>query len=162
MVNWKDDLKKVYGDIKEIFVLETNLDDVRGEILGNLFTILLANGALDVSIISTITKKNRPGYIINVICNEKDISKLIPLIIQNTGTLGVRIKQEHRICLHRKFEEKVVMIGDKEYKYNIKKSYDSTGHLINAKVEFDDIKAIADSEHQSIFEIEKRINNNQS
>ncbi len=56
----------------EIAVLETNIDDATGEILGYAMDKLLSEGAKDVSIIPMFTKKNRPGQIIKVIADQKD------------------------------------------------------------------------------------------
>ena len=58
----------------EIAVLETNVDDVTGEILGYTLDKLLSEGAKDVSIIPMYTKKNRPGQIIKVIAEQKDVA----------------------------------------------------------------------------------------
>ncbi len=75
----------------EIAVLETNIDDATGEILGYTIDKLLAEGAKDVSIIPMVTKKNRPGQIIKVIADQKDVPHLSRVLIDETGTLGVRV-----------------------------------------------------------------------
>ena len=46
-----------------IEVLETNADDVSGEVLGNLFEELLAMGARDVAILPATMKKGRPAHV---------------------------------------------------------------------------------------------------
>ena len=56
-----------YGLLKEeIAVLETNLDDVTGEILGHTIDVLLNEGAKDVCIVAAVTKKGRPSQILKV------------------------------------------------------------------------------------------------
>ena len=75
----------------QIAVLETNVDDVSGEIVGHTVDRLLAEGAKDVSIIPMYTKKNRPGQIIKIIADQKDTQHLSNVLINETGTLGVRV-----------------------------------------------------------------------
>ena len=75
----------------EIAVLETNIDDATGEVLGYTLDKLLNEGAKDVSIIPMYTKKNRPGQIIKVIADQKDVHHLSQVLIDETGTLGVRV-----------------------------------------------------------------------
>ncbi len=75
----------------QIAVLETNIDDVAGEIVGHAMDRLLLEGAKDVSITPMFTKKNRPGQIIKVIADQKDAQHLSRVLIDETGTLGVRV-----------------------------------------------------------------------
>src|ERR671931_1352813 len=46
-----------------VHLLETNIDDVSGEVIGNLIDVLMAAGALDVIAIPGISKKSRPVYL---------------------------------------------------------------------------------------------------
>ena len=50
-------------------ILETNVDDVSGEVLGNMNEKIMAHGAKDVTISSAITKKGRPTNLVSVICD---------------------------------------------------------------------------------------------
>lgn len=50
----------------EVYVLETNLDDVTGEIIEHAVDKLLPEGVRDVSIIPMFSKKGRPGQIIKI------------------------------------------------------------------------------------------------
>ena len=75
----------------EMYVLETNVDDATGEIIGHAVERLLEAGARDVCIIPVFTKKNRPGQMIKVIVSKEDVGRLSRLMIEETGTLGVRV-----------------------------------------------------------------------
>ena len=143
MGEWKEDLQEKWGPLFPIFILETNLDDVSGEIIGNLFSLLLDAGALDVTIVSTISKKNRPGFLLKVISNKESIARLIRLIITETGTLGVRIREELRVCLKREIVEKSITLLGKMYLIHLKIAYDAEDKLIHQKIEFEDLKSIA-------------------
>lgn len=67
-----------------VSVLETNIDTLTGEILGNLFNKLLDEGARDVSITPTIMKKNRPGFIVKVITKNENAEHLVKVLMEET------------------------------------------------------------------------------
>ncbi|RAP47168.1 MAG: TIGR00299 family protein, partial [Methanosphaera sp. rholeuAM74] len=73
-----------------VTVLETNIDTLSGEVLGNLYDKLLGAGAGDVTITPTVMKKNRPGHIIKVIVKDKSEDEVLRVLMEETGTLGVR------------------------------------------------------------------------
>ncbi len=137
-----------------IFNLETNVDDVRGEILGYLITKLMEQGALDVNIIPTITKKNRPGYLISVITNEDKVERLTELLIKETGTLGVRLLKQQRYCLERKVNEHKISIEGHNFVIHEKIAMDQNGNIVQKKMEFEDLKNVADKLHLSIRDVE--------
>lgn len=102
-------LKVYYGDMQEqnekIVVMETNIDDSNGEILGLTEELLLKNGALDVFYTSIFMKKNRPAYKLTVICKKEDITKLQNIIFRETTTIGIRYHFEERTELEREIIE---------------------------------------------------------
>ncbi|MHA1647699.1 MAG: nickel pincer cofactor biosynthesis protein LarC [Promethearchaeota archaeon] len=150
----KINTSKFLGEVVPISVLETNLDDVRGEILGQTIDILMKNGALDVSIISTITKKNRPGYILKVVCSIKDVEKISGLIIKETGSLGVRWIDQRRIVVNRENSLKEIELDGKKFQIHVKIARDSAGTIISQKIEFEDLRKIAQSLGLSIRSVE--------
>ncbi|QDU94409.1 nickel pincer cofactor biosynthesis protein LarC [Lignipirellula cremea] len=74
----------------QIWALETNLDDVPGEVIGHCTTLLADAGALDVYATSIQMKKNRPGVLLSVLCPADKIGKLEKIIFRETSTLGIR------------------------------------------------------------------------
>lgn len=74
----------------QVWVLETNLDDVAGEVVGYTTTKLLEAGALDVYTTGVQMKKNRPGVLLTVLAPQELANKLEKIIFRETGTLGVR------------------------------------------------------------------------
>lgn len=77
----------------EIVRLETNLDDCTGECLGYAMECLLAAGARDVFYTPVFTKKNRPAYLLTVLCKEEDRQKLEEIIFMETTSIGIRRKR---------------------------------------------------------------------
>ncbi len=129
---------------EDIDVLETNVDDVTGEVLGNLIDELLERGALDVVIIPTTGKKNRPGHIIQVVTCPSESQQLARCIIEETGSLGVRIMPvHHRITTLRRFEHVTLHIKGEAHAIRVKLSTDRDGHVFNISAEFDEALALA-------------------
>jgi pyridinium-3,5-bisthiocarboxylic acid mononucleotide nickel chelatase len=73
-----------------IWVLETNLDDLPGEVVGYATTQLMAAGALDAFVTPIQMKKNRPGVMITALCDEAKIPDLEAILFRETTTLGIR------------------------------------------------------------------------
>jgi uncharacterized protein (TIGR00299 family) protein len=74
----------------QVWVLETNLDDISGEIIGHTSAKLFEAGALDVYTTSIQMKKNRPGVLLSVLAPADLIAKIEKIIFRETGTLGIR------------------------------------------------------------------------
>jgi len=73
-----------------ICVLETNLDDISGEMIGYCTTRLWEAGALDVYTTAIQMKKNRPGVKLSVLCRPEDVEPIEAVLFTETTTLGVR------------------------------------------------------------------------
>jgi pyridinium-3,5-bisthiocarboxylic acid mononucleotide nickel chelatase len=129
-----------------VTVLETNIDDISGEIIGNVIDKISTENPFvkDITIINGITKKNRPTYMLKVICSEdieKDIAKTI---FQETGTLGIRKSKMERYILARFNLLVPIEIEKENFVINVKISKRSNGEITNIKPEFEDVKKIAD------------------
>ena len=127
----------------EIAVLETNLDDVTGEIIGYTIDKLLDEGAKDVSVIPILTKKNRPGQIIKVIADPKDVAHLSNILTKETGTLGVRVYFCTRHLANREMLTVNVSIDGNSQTVKVKVSKNSDGTTLSIKPEFEDLKKLA-------------------
>ena len=103
------------GDISVegfIFKLETNIDDCSGEVLGYTMERLFEAGARDVHYFPVYMKKNRPGWQLNVICEEEKIAQLEQIIFEETTTIGIRRIRVERSILRRNVEEVQTPYGD--------------------------------------------------
>jgi uncharacterized protein (TIGR00299 family) protein len=140
-----------------IEMLETNADDVSGEVLGNLFEELLAMGARDVAIIPATMKKGRPAHIIKVIAKPEDTAKLARKIIIETGSLGVRvIPTRHRLMAARKIEMIKFEVEGQMYEAAVKIARDSEGILLNISAEFEDCKKISKTTGVPVKEVMRK------
>ena len=118
-------------------ILETNLDDVSGEVLGYAAQRLFKEGAKDVCFIPIIAKKGRPGYMLRVICEKKDSKRLAFIIMEETGTLGVRENFFRKYVVKREVKEVKTRFG----KVGVKIS--KTPKFARVKPEYEDVKRIA-------------------
>jgi len=130
-------------------VLETNIDDVSGELLGNLIEKIMSNGAKDVTISSAISKKGRPTNLVSVICDSNSVEVLVNLLIQETGTLGVRIRTSERFIVPRSVKSIPVNIEGQNFTVHYKTA---NNNLKNFKLEFEDVKQISNSLNKSFRE----------
>ena len=127
-----------------ISILETNIDTLSGEILGNLFDKLLDEGARDVCITPTIMKKNRPGHIVKVISKNENAEHLVKILMEETGTLGVRILPHvHRGVAIRENVVHKMIINENMEKIRFKVG-EIDGKIIKCSAEYDDLKKLSE------------------
>jgi hypothetical protein len=125
-------------------LLETNVDDVTGEVLGGLIESLMEMGALDVSIIPVTMKKGRAGQIIRAVVRSEDGPAIARRIMFETGSLGVRvIPVKHRYIAKREVIVMGVKIEDNVYDMRFKVSSDTKGNVIDLSVEYEDARKVA-------------------
>jgi len=99
-----------------IAVLETNLDDVPAEVLGNFVERSLAIGALDVFHTPIQMKKNRPGVLLTVLCWEAEADRFSELMLRETSAFGVRRTIVERRKLRREMATVATPYGPVEVK----------------------------------------------
>lgn len=135
----------------KVLELCCNLDDMTGEEIGYVMELLQQNGALDVYTSAIGMKKSRPGILLSVICKQEDRSKMAELIFKHTSTIGIREHRCNRIIMNRVEKELDSSFG----KVRIK---EASGYGVRKeKLEYEDIKAIAEKTGLSIQDIKKLI-----
>ena len=146
-------LKVYYGEIQEnsenFVVMETNIDDCSGEILGYTSEKLFAQGALDVFYTPIFMKKNRPAYRLSVACRKEDMFKLQNIIFKETTTIGIRYRFESRTELGREFIE----IDTKYGKIKAKKVTNNGETYVYP--EYESMKKIAEEKNIPLKELYK-------
>lgn len=135
----------------EIFLLETNLDDISGENLGFFMELCMNEGALDVFYTPIYMKKNRPAYKLSVITKRINVKSMAKLIFKHTTSIGVRFTKYRRFEMDRTFEDidtKYGKVTKKILKYEDmeKESY-----------EYEDLKKIATENNISIEEVRSNL-----
>jgi uncharacterized protein (TIGR00299 family) protein len=142
----------------EVIVIETNVDDVDGEILGNLFDTLLEEGlAYDVIIIPAFGKKNRPCFLIKVIAPKTGLKSIAEIMIRHLGTIGIRYTNWQRLKAARETIVCRLEIDDNEYMIRVKVSRTTDGSIISIKPEADDMVRVSRETGIPIRELKPRI-----
>ena len=99
-----------------IYKLETNIDDCSGEVLGFVMEKLFEAGARDVHYTPVYMKKNRPAWLLTVICKEEDVPGMEALIFAETTSIGIRRVRMERTILPRRKRKVMIPFGEVEVK----------------------------------------------
>ena len=136
--------ESLFGAVGDVIAqLESNIDDASGEVISKASETLLKEGAFDVAMIPAYTKKGRPAWIIQVLCNPDDAAKLSSILMVEAGTLGVRCLTVPRYVAKRRTETKTLKIDGVEHRVRVKVSETPEGTLIRAKPEYADLESIS-------------------
>ena len=100
----------------QMWVMESNIDDCTGEMLGFAMEMILAAGAADVWATPIFMKKNRPAYMVSVLCREDKVEELETLVLTQTTTIGVRRYPVSRTIMDRRNETVSTRFGDAQVK----------------------------------------------
>lgn len=92
--------------------LEANIDDCTGEALGYAMKLLMEAGARDVYYVPAFMKKNRPAWILCVLCKEEDRENLEKIIFRETTTIGIRRTEMKRTILEREIRKIDTNLGE--------------------------------------------------
>ncbi len=125
-------------EVESVTVLETALDDLSPQVIAYVAETALGKGALDVMLTPVIMKKGRPGTLLTVLCDPSEAQEMERLILRETSTLGVRIRQDRRSCLSR--SHTVVQTEYGEVRMKVGSLY---GEELNAAPEFEDCRSAA-------------------
>jgi uncharacterized protein (TIGR00299 family) protein len=124
-------------------ILETNIDDVSGEVIACAIAHFMDAGARDASATPLVMKKGRPGFLIRVISHPHTSSALAELMAQEFGTLGIRcIPAVHRFIAERTVEEIDVELNGICRKMPVKCGW-MHGAVYTLKAEFEPARELA-------------------
>lgn len=125
-------------DTDWVTVVETNIDNMTGELLGGLMERLFVAGALDVSYTPIQMKKNRPAIRITVLCSPETGHTMVQILLSETSTLGVRIQQVQRLKAQRMYEQIETPLGSMKIK--VKRL---GRHIISAAPEYEECRRLS-------------------
>ena len=127
------------SNVELVTVLETALDDASPQLLAYVAEQALAAGALDVMLTPVIMKKGRPGTLLTVLCAPEASAAFEQLLLRETPTLGLRIRQDRRVCLERRHVSVETAYGSLRVKVGVARG----GEERNAAPEFEDCRTAA-------------------
>ena len=134
----------------DLSLVETNLDDMTGEMLGYAQERLFELGARDVWFTPIQMKKNRPGSMLSVIVSSDLESQAINLIMRETSTLGVRVRPLARYEAEREITSVDTTFG--RVRVKVKRL---EGKNVAASPEYEDAKRIALERQEPLQDVYK-------
>ncbi|MCS6927010.1 MAG: LarC family nickel insertion protein [Candidatus Binatia bacterium] len=123
---------------EELYVLETNIDDLNPEFYDYVMERLFAAGARDVFLLPIQMKKNRPGVLLWVLCHMADRDQLLTVLFSETTTLGIRTYPVTRVALQRAYQQVSTPYGS----VRVKLAYGPAGQ-VHLAPEYEDCKRLA-------------------
>jgi uncharacterized protein (TIGR00299 family) protein len=132
-------------------VLECNLDDATGQLVGALLETLLGRGALDVWVTPVLMKKSRPGQVLTVLCEPARRQALLDTLLLESTSLGVRESQVRRVALERRFDAVETPYGRVQVKVGLR-----DGKVVNVAPEFEDCRALAEQAKVPLKDVQQR------
>ena len=138
------------GESETVTVLETALDDLSPQVIAYVAETALQQGALDVMLMPVIMKKGRPGTMITILCEPEKSAAMEELLLRETSTLGVRVRQDRRVCLERKHVAVPTPFGEIRVKVGTLR-----GETLNANPEFEDCRIAAATHHVPLKQVQQ-------
>jgi len=146
---------ELFADVDWVTVIETNIDNMPGELLGGLMERLLAAGALDVAYIPVQMKKNRPAVMLSVIATPEKGEALAQLILRESSTLGVRMQQVQRRKAQRSQQHIETPLGPMLVK--VKRL---GNRVLSAAPEYEECERIARAQHiplETVYKVAQQV-----
>ncbi|HWQ67777.1 MAG TPA: nickel pincer cofactor biosynthesis protein LarC [Methanospirillum sp.] len=141
----------------QVDILETNVDDVSGELIGYLLNRVIEEGARDACSIPLLMKKGRPGQLVRVISLPEDSERLAGIMARVLGTLGIRsIPSVHRFIAERHIEEISISIaghsGIIPVKYGL-----MDGECYTLKAEYESARMFAEGNNLQVSRVIREV-----
>jgi uncharacterized protein (TIGR00299 family) protein len=124
--------------VERLSMIETNIDDLSPQVLGHVMDQAFELGALDCYFTSVQMKKNRPGILLSILCEQNKKEELMQLLFRETTTLGVRTYEVERRAL-----ERVVVSVETPYGPIDVKVARLNGQVVNEMPEFEQCRRAA-------------------
>jgi uncharacterized protein (DUF111 family) len=118
---------------ERVFLLECAVDDTTPQLLAHCMDRALEEGALDAMCTPVVMKKGRMGSLLTVLCHPERREALEELLLRETTTLGIRVREEERVTLPRRFVEVETAYGGIRVKIGSRNGQD-----INLMPEYED------------------------
>lgn len=134
---------------ERLMMLETNIDDLSGQVTGHMMDRAFALGALDCFFTPAQMKKNRPAVLVSILCRPNDAEALRSLLFRETTTLGIRSYEAERHALRREFVKVETEFGE----IDVKVAY-FNGEVRSGEPEFEQCRRAAESAGVSVRAVE--------
>lgn len=136
----------------DIISLQANIDDCTGEVLGYVSEQLMNAGARDVFFTPVFMKKNRPAYLLTVLCDEENAEEFTRMLFSQTSTIGVRSQRVSRRVMQRSMRTVSTPFGDIQVKEC------SYGDMKKRSVEYESAKLAAINKNVPLAQVYSVVN----
>lgn len=133
---------------EQVAVLETNIDDMNPQLYDYLIQKMLSLGALDVFLAPLQMKKNRPGTLLSVICAPAEVEKFAAFLLEETTTIGLRWRLDHRLKAARTIREAATRYGTVRFKVA-----QLGDRIVQVSPEYEDCKRLALAQGVALREV---------
>jgi hypothetical protein len=123
---------------RELAIVQTEIDDMPGELFGFVLERLFAAGCLDAHTVPVQMKKNRPGASLQVLVSPDKVAETVELVLRETSSFGVKVIPCERYCLRRRIERLATPLGEVSVKIGV-----WGDSVLKATPEYEDCKRIA-------------------
>jgi len=136
---------------ESIAVIEANIDDMNPELIPPLLASLLERGARDAFVTPIVAKKGRPAFLITVLTEAERMGDVVAGMFHESTTLGVRIRQERRVCLEREWQTVETPWGEVRVKIGR-----FEGQITCRSPEFEDCRRLAEEKGVPVLAVYER------
>jgi uncharacterized protein (DUF111 family) len=137
----------------KMMMLETNIDDMTGELLGADFQQgVLDHGAADFYLSSVQMKKGRPGWLFSCLVKNENLDELSDYILENTSTIGIRYYEVERKTLDREIRKVQTKYGPVRIKIVITPSGNQ-----RTTFEYNDLLTISKRENIPVIKLQHEL-----
>jgi pyridinium-3,5-bisthiocarboxylic acid mononucleotide nickel chelatase len=138
------------GGFETVTVLETTIDDLSPQVLGYVTERLLREGVLDVFVIPAQMKKNRPGFLLTVLCRDEKAQRARDILFSETSTIGIRTRQERR----ERLERETIPVNTQWGTIRIKQA-SLNGNITHFSPEYEDCQRIAQERSVALKQVQQ-------
>jgi pyridinium-3,5-bisthiocarboxylic acid mononucleotide nickel chelatase len=134
--------RKMKFNRDRVVVIETNVDDVTGEVISHAIDRLIEEGALDATATTFLGKKGRLGQTVRVTALPNSVESLAQILVEETGTLGVKTTEFERLIVPRKTLS--IPFQLQRYKGKVQVKFAKINESIRIKPEFSTARSISE------------------
>ena len=131
-----------------VWVVETNLDNLTGEVVGHVLEQLFRAGAVDAWTAPIQMKKSRPGVVLSAICPAPALAAVEGVLFRETPTFGVRRHRAERTTLGRRHVTVRTPYGPVRVKVGTR-----GGAVVTVSPEYEDCRAAAERRGAPLREV---------
>lgn len=136
----------------EVFIVQTDVDDMVPEEWETALKHIMASGALDTNLTPRIMKQGRPGTGLTVLVRNEKLDQVVTAVLLHTTSIGLRYYPVRRFVLERTEKKVTTRYGE----VGIKEVIDTQGHL-RRKAEYRDLKRIAMERDMPVARVRQEI-----